>query len=144
MTTVPASDHLARYCGRLKLNEQGKPEASAFLREDPPEGYVSMDWLENLHPHHRTTQLQRARQALRRRKMGVGSTAMLAVCAVQDVQTACADAGVPISIKTTGDPDDPSHTGIYRSLLDAPQVAMLLAEEVDHRMYPAVPRRKPA
>ena len=139
MTSVPPSDHLARYCGRLKLNEQGKPDASAFLREDPPENYVSMDWLENLHPNHRTTQLQRARQALKRRKVGLGATAMLAVCAVQEVQTACANEGISISISTTGDPDDPSHTGIYRDLLDAPQVAMLLAEEVGHRMYPAVP-----
>ena len=149
MTTVPPDDHLSKYCGSKKLNEQGKPDASAFLKfkkekPDEPETYVSMDWLECLHPHHRTTQLQRVRQALKQRGMCLGATAMLAVSDVRAIHAACANKGISITIQTTGEPDDPSHTGIYRDLAHAAQVAAMLAEDGCHRMYPAVPQRRTA
>ena len=146
VSQVDDTDHLARYCGFKKLNPDGSPSpaASLLLTKDfephpnleDPRPFLSTDWLEFFHKQDRGAQIKGVLKALGK-KIKVGATSKLAVVNVRDVKVKCAAEGYQVEIKTTGEIDDPSHTGIYGyQHANNEEVAAILALQVDHRLFP--------
>ena len=145
MIPLKDTDHIARYCGFKKLNPDGSPSPAAFLLTpkdfEPkptladPRPFLSTDWLEFFHKHDRGTQLKGVLSALRK-KIEVGATSKLAVFNVGDAKTKCEAGGFSVEVKTTGENDDPSHTGIYGYEHANEEVAAIFALQVRHSLLP--------
>lgn len=79
ITQVPATDHIARYCG-LKYQQNGVPQATAFrLDVGKGEPYLSVNWLERLSAAGRAIQIAALRNTFRRKGFNLGANALFAV-----------------------------------------------------------------
>lgn len=121
--SVPVDHHVVRTVGKGKcdLALDGHTivvESGVFLpREDyplgtGPEPYVSVDWLESFSGNLRE-QLNKVRDAVLTRGRAVGRQARLATILVDNVLKAAKTENRTVIVSTTGDVDDPSHSGIY-------------------------------
>ena len=146
MTLLDDTHHIARYFGFKKQNADGSPSPAAFLLSDKdfkpkpniadPRPFLSTNWLEIFHKQDRAAQIKGVIDSLKAKNMGLGATANFAVFNVLDAKTKCEAEGFPIEIKTTGEIDDPSHTGIYGLEHVNQDVAAILALQVKHSLSP--------
>ena len=137
LNPLAATDYIARLYGFRQRDERGYPSPAAFtLRLDEGEDFLSSTWMEYFHPNCKNDQVQDALAALRAKRT-VGIEARLAVMNIGDVLQSCADADTLVEIKTTGEVDDPSHTGIYGYTHVNDEVAAILARRVKHQIHSA-------
>jgi hypothetical protein len=119
---LPDEHHFTRYVEFLKIHPsfdgKRRVESNCFLpRPDHPLGtgpekFVSVDWLEHFQGSTRQ-QLDQIRNALQERRRKVSRSGGFAVVNVFDTKTAGLNNGRTLRVRTTGEPDDPSHSGIY-------------------------------
>jgi len=114
---VPDSDNVTRLCSKTQLNEDGWPEATAFLLKTN-EPYLSVNWLEHVRLEDREQQIAEVRRVLNR-KRDVRASARLALLNVGQARAAVLS-GTPnrVAIEVRHEPEDgpledPSHAGIY-------------------------------
>ncbi len=124
MTSQPLPDehHIARYVSASKIypSFDGKPrvDSDRFLpRPDHPPGagpeeFIAVDWLEHFQGSPRQ-QLDQVRNAIQVRGITVSLYGGFAVVNVFDTKSAGLNNGRTLWVRTTGEPDDPSHSGIY-------------------------------
>jgi len=120
--SLPDEHHITRYVGPLKIHPsfdgKRRVESDRFLpRPDHPPGtgpeeFVSVDWLEHFQGSTRQ-QLDQVRNAIQGRGIIVSRYGGFAVVNVFDTKTAGFNNGRTLWVRTTGEPDDPSHSGIY-------------------------------
>ena len=137
LNELAGSDHIARLYGKSKRNPDGTPSPAAFLLrldEPEPEDFLSNVWLQYFHRMCRQQQIDDVFRALKR-KRGVPSQSRLAVFNILDTLGRCADEGIFVEVKLTGEEDDPSHAGIYGYVEYNEEVAQILSEEVSHQIY---------
>ena len=120
---IPRNHHVVRTVGKHKcdLALDGHTitvESGVFLpREDyplgfGPEPFVSVDWLEYFSGSLQK-QLGRVRDAVAARGRTVGKQARLATVLVDNVHKAARMGNKTVIVSTTGEVNDPSHSGIY-------------------------------
>ncbi len=145
---VPVDNHVVRTVGKDKWDfaEDGTTvvlESGVFLpRLDHPLGtgpepYVSVDWLEHFAGSLRE-QLDRVRDAVAARRTSgkVGKHSRLGMVAVYDVYESSSTEGKTLSVRTTGDPNDLSHSGIYGLDPSDDKIAQEIARRcVAHKAY---------
>ena len=54
MTQLPDADHVARYCPKKKITEDGRITGAAFQLRESDKGSLSTNWLERLKLSSRT------------------------------------------------------------------------------------------
>ena len=125
MTSQPLPDehHITRYVGFLKIHSsfdgKRRVESSCFLpRPDHPPGtgpeeFVSVDWLEHFQGTSRRQQLDQVRNALQERGRTVSRQGGFAVVNVFEAKTAGLNNSRTLWVRTIGEQNDPSHSGIY-------------------------------
>ena len=142
---LSSNHNVARYCGPKSLRgTDGLPSRDAFLLRTIHgnlEEYLSTNWLEHFHQSERPIQLAGVRQSLSR-NLTLSRNGKLAVLNIGASTALCkSKAQVDIQFRTTGEPDDPSHTGIYgynKPTRNA-KVATVLADAVKaNEVYPAL------
>src|SRR6266498_5031957 len=129
---LPNSDHIARYCPPGKCDESGNPSGTAFMLR-PNERFLSVDWLEILHPTSRGTQIDRLRTALSRR-LAVRKTAKIAVLWISSTcDYVLNNTGDRRQLEVRHHPydDDPSHSGIHNIRDDDSLIADLIAQLIE-------------
>lgn len=139
---VPDKDHIARYCGGAKIDEDGNVTGPCFeLRSE--EEYLSVNWLELLHSTNRTTQLEALRDVFTSKGMRLGATAKFAVHQVGKIRehirsetTDVRELRVLHEPIDEGDIKDLSHCGVYDMRPDADLIADLVAQIINET-YPA-------
>ena len=113
---LPGADHISRYCGYAKLNEDGSAAPGAFML-GPGHEHLSVHWLEFFRVSDRDQQIQCVRDtaALKR-----GSTAKFAVMNVGEVkeyvrqESSGSKATLQIRHWPSEDSaDDVAHSGIF-------------------------------
>ena len=120
---IPDDHSIVRQLGKEKweLADDGvtvEIDSEAFLpRADFPEGtgpekYVSVHWLEYFRGTLRQ-QLDQVRAAIEARGRTVGQQAKFGVAIVESVHKAAQLQNKLVDVCTTGEIEDPSHTGIY-------------------------------
>ncbi len=120
---APAIHHVVRTVGKNKCDValDGRTvivESGVFLpRKDYPPGpgpepYVSVDWLEYF-PGNLRRQLIQVRDAVTTRGRTVGQQARLATVLVNHIHRAAKTDNKAVVVSTTGEVNDPSHSGIY-------------------------------
>lgn len=124
MTSRPLPDehHVTRYVGATKIypsfDGQRRVYNDLFLpRPDHPPGtgpeeFVSVDWVEHFQGGLRQ-QLDQVRNAVQERGRIVSRHGGFAVVNVFYTKTAGLNNGRTLWVRTTGEPHDPSHSGIY-------------------------------
>ena len=120
MVVTPSNQHelsphenVARHRRPRDIDENGILSSNAFLLRNA-ESYVSVNWLEYFHPSDRAIQLTAVRRSLIEKGRTVKSNDLLIVLNVGVATERCkAKLGLDLGFITLGEPDDPSHTGIY-------------------------------
>lgn len=104
------------------------------------EEFLSTNWLEHFHLSERIEQLEGVKLALTNKGFQIRPTASFAVLNVGFSISSCKDLlALDIFFSTTGEPADPSHTGIYGYISQNARVAALLAKSVSPtEVYPAI------
>jgi hypothetical protein len=120
---LPDEHHFTRYVGASKIypsfDGKRRVDSDRFLpRPDYPPGagpeeFVSVDWLEHFQGISRRQQLDQVCNALQGRGITVSRYGGFAVVNVFETKTAGLNNGRTLRVRTTGEPDDPSHSGIY-------------------------------
>lgn len=125
MTSQPLPDehHITRYVGASKIypsfDGKRRVDSNRFLpRPDYPPGtgpeeFVSVDWLEHFQGISRRQQLDQVCNALQGRGIAVSRYGGFAVVNVLETKTAGFNNGRALRVRTTGEQNDPSHSGIY-------------------------------
>ena len=136
---LPARDSVARYCRPRAVLSDGRPARAAFMLR-PGEAYLSANWLEYFHADDRPAQLDGVRRALAGKGFRMSRAARFAVLNVGVAVDACRDlVEAPIRFIALGEPQDPSHTGIYGyTVHDAAVAAALAGAVVADGVYPAI------
>ena len=134
---VPDLDHIAHYCGGANVYEDGTIDGVAFrLRRqtDGPEQYLSVNWLEHLHPADRERQLANLRLIFSSKGWTLSASSRFAVHQVRAlidyVQSNSPDHRL-LSVRHEPLANDASHCGIYGYELEDDIVADLIAEAVE-------------
>lgn len=124
---IRSEHHVVRTVGKQKWEEIETKEGTVVVVNDDvflpradyppgsgPEEYVSADWLENFSGGLRK-QLDQVREAVaaRRTTRKVGRQSQLAVVLVNDIHSTASKHSKTVSVATTGEKTDPSHSGIY-------------------------------
>ncbi len=114
---IPDGDNVTRLCSFTQLNEEGWPEAAAFvLKTNEP--YLSVNWLESLRIENRADQIIEVLRVLATKRK-VAASAKLALFNVGEAKAAVlagTEDRLEISFRhepEDGNPSDPSHAGIY-------------------------------
>ena len=131
------SHTVARYCRKRDIAEDGIPMEGAFrLREN--ERYLSTNWLEYFHRADRSFQIACVIQSLSAKGRTVVNSASFAMLNVGAAIVVCKSRlGLDLQFVTLGEPDDPSHTGIYGYIEHNAKAATVLAKSVDpNEVYP--------
>jgi hypothetical protein len=134
---VPSQDHIARLCGGAKLDDDRNVTGACFLPRLNEE-YLSVNWLEPLHPEDRTVQLTSLRQVLAG-KVTLGAKAKLAVLNVGEVRNhVLRESPDRRKLRVLHEPEanDAFHCGIYDIEPDPYLIADLIVEVV-REVYPA-------
>ncbi len=136
---LPDTDHISRYCPFGSLLDGGEVTGTSFLlRRDPKreEEYLSVNWLEHLRLDNRTAEIAEVRRVLST-KRSLGGKAKIAVLNVgntkDNVRQKSPDRRDLRILHRPNEPPefpDPSHSGIFDTLLDEQLVAELIAESV--------------
>ena len=136
---LSGSDSVARYCRPRALLSDGRPARAAFMLR-PGEEYLSTNWLEHFHATDRPAQLDGVRQALAGKGFRMSRAARFAVLNVGAAADMCRDLlDAPIRFIALGEPQDPSHTGIYGYTAHNTAVAAALAGAVaSNALHPAI------
>lgn len=144
---IPIDNHVVRTVGKEKwdwaqtnLGVTVAVASEVFLpRADYPPGTgpeecVSVDWLECFSGGLRE-QLNQVRDAVASRSWKVGRNAQFAVVVVDDVHQSAKKSGKSVDVRTVGEVDDPSHSGIY----GLEPTDHIIAQEIARRAaaYPA-------
>lgn len=135
---LPPSHHIARYCRRRDVRNNGTVSPAAFeLR--PGEEYLSTNWLEHFHGSSRQTQIAGVRQALADKNFRVNRTSSFAILNIGAAVNACKTGlNLDITIIALGESHDPSHAGIFGYTEYNTDAADLLAKSVSaNEIYPA-------
>lgn len=110
---LASSHHVARYCRRRDIRNDGSVSPAAFQIR-PGEEYLSTNWLEYFHDYARLIQIVGARQALADKGFRVSPSASFVALNVGDSITLCRqNLNVIIRFIVLGEAHDPSHTGIF-------------------------------
>jgi hypothetical protein len=139
MIPLPISDHIARYCSKLRCDENGKPTGTAFYLR-PTDSYLSVDWL-NILSGSRQEQIEQVREVISKRlKISIfGRIAVLKIGSICDY--VAKNTGDKRILKVLHHPDGehcgPSHSGIHDMIIDMEIIADLIAEVIEET-YPAV------
>lgn len=129
------SHNVLRHSRPRDIDPDGVLSANAFLIRDG-EHYLSTSWLEYFHGSDRSIQVSRACQDLRKKRT-VKRGDPLIVLNVGIAVSTCKAQDLDIQFINFGEPDDPSHTGIY-GLTRASDAARILAQSVrPAEVYPA-------
>ena len=130
------SHHVARYCRRRDVRDNGTVTPAAFeLRRG--ETYLSTNWLENFHASHRQTQIAGVLQALADKGFRTSRTASFAVLNVGATVNGCKSGlNLDIQIIALGEAHDPSHAGIFGYTEHNTDAAATLARQVGE-VHPA-------
>lgn len=99
-----------------------------------PERYVSVDWLEYFDGTLRQ-RLNQVRDAVEARGRTVGRQARFAAVLVRSVHEAAQKGSKEVDVRTTGDVEDPSHSGIFGLEPDDNVIAQEIARRAT--AYPA-------
>lgn len=113
--SVPAGDHIARYCGASHVDEDGEIDGSAFrLRRN--EEYLSVNWLEFLDSESET-QLELLREVYRKKFERVGTNAKIAkLNTSQLIEFVRTESPSSVQLEIRHKPERPvdlSHCGIF-------------------------------
>lgn len=129
---VPDTDHVTRLCGGAQINEDGLPEATAFLLRVGEE-FLSVNWLEHLSLANRDEEIAEVLRVLGTKRK-VGATAKLALLNVGAARIAVRE-GTDNALEITclhepenEPPIDASHSGFYN--LPLPDVEITAAERL--------------
>ncbi len=132
---IPPDHHVSRYCGGGSLSKYGEVTGPSFFLKDDEE-YLSVNWLELLKLGDRNSEIEEVRRVLGT-KLGVGSTAKIAVLNVGDTQDHVRQNSqdhrdLRILHRPDEPPDKPdlSHSGIFDTKEDEQLIAELIAEKV--------------
>ena len=121
--------NVARYFGPRKIIN-GTVAYDVFLLR-AGEDFLSTNWLEYFHPTNRQLQVAAVQDALESKGFRVGRNGRFAILnvdtVVQQVYRAC---NVLLNFRLLGQPNDPSHTGIFGYSTDDTDVAESLANLV--------------
>jgi hypothetical protein len=113
--TIPDEHHLSRHAGFrsiISLPNGSRIVSSHLFRLKEGEEYISVDWLEYFQCDYRE-RLDRIRNALEARYRIVGVKSGLAIVNIHEIKIAGRNNQRELSVMTTGDQNDPSHSGIY-------------------------------
>lgn len=148
---IPSDDQIARavkkdWWSEVNTAEGTKVEISsdAFKprRDHPPgtgpEENVSVDWIE-FFPGDLSEQLKQVCDAVSVRGRKVGGMAQFAVVVVQNVFAAGTKGGKQLVVKTLGETNDPSHSGIFGLAPDDEIISQEIARLA--HSYPAFPEK---
>ena len=133
---LASSHHVARYCRRRDIRNNGAVSPAAFeLR--PGEEYLSTNWLEYFRNLDRQSQIAGVRRALTDKGFRIMPSAAFAVLNVGDATDACqTELNRSIQFVALGEPHDPSHTGIFGYTIADTDTAAALAKTV-REVHPA-------
>lgn len=119
---IPNAHHIARHAGFRSIytldNGQRRVLAKIFLprSKDPdgsgPEKYLSVDWLEYFNGNLRQRLDQIRCVLINKRGRNVGSQSFFAIVNVGNIKEIGQNYNKNLLVKTTGDPQDPSHSGV--------------------------------
>ena len=120
---VPDDHHVARYCPKSKLGEDGQARPTAFmLKVDKSEKSLSVNWLEHLEISERADKISELREVYKRKRYTVTPTSKFAVLQVGRTieyvwRNTNGDHLISAIHEPVGPPEfdheDPSHSGIY-------------------------------
>jgi hypothetical protein len=132
---IPGTDHVCRFCGQKKCDDDGRPLGAAFrLRPPPTDLYLSTNWLECTGASSRADQLAIIRQHLTNKGIKLTAHGRLAVLHLQTVidyvRSNAPDARTLTAHHEKIVPSDPSHSGIYGYTADDDLIADLIAQVV--------------
>jgi hypothetical protein len=134
---VPDADHIARYCGRAKLDENGRPTGQAFRLRKSSQGiepFLSVNWLEHLSSGDRSEQIDALRAAFAgKARFTVAASARFAVHqvgALRDYVHQESPDNRNLTILHHPEPDDPSHAALHGLQEDDDLIAELIADIV--------------
>jgi hypothetical protein len=140
---VPDADHIARYCGRAKLDDDGRPTGQAFRLCTSSQGiepFLSVNWLEHLSTGARSEQIDALRAAFAaKERFKVAASARFAVHQVGElcdyIHRESPD-NRKLTVLHHPEPDDPSHAALHGLKEDDDLIGELIAEVV-RDTYPA-------
>lgn len=135
---LPPQDHIARYCGRQQISEDGQIAPTAFhLKSD--EDYLSVQWLEILEQPDRISEMTEVRRLLSL-GLNMGSTAQITVLNVGEVCKHVEEAA-GLGIRVLHEPvvNNLSHSGIHDTAQDEALISELIVECI-LETHPAVER----
>jgi|SRR6185436_8184261 len=108
------NDHVSRYCSGGRLTSTGKPSGAAFtFNTNPPEEFLSVNWLEYFAGLTPDQQLAEIRKALEATGLTLRRTGRFALYTVQTIIDNFPSAGTAVTVLHWPEPDDPSHSGIF-------------------------------
>ena len=133
---LASSHHVARYCRRRDIRNNGAVSPAAFEFR-PGEEYLSTNWLEYFRNLDRQSQIAGVRRALTDKGFRIRPSAAFAVLNVGDATDACqTELNRSIQFVALGEPHDPSHTGIFGYTVADTDTAAALAKTV-REVHPA-------
>ena len=127
---LSSDDHVVRHGRPRDIVSPGVLSSNAFLlRNDEP--FLSTNWVEYFHPSDRGIQILAVRDSLIAKDRTVKPNDLFIVLNVGVATNSCkARLGLDLRFVTLGEPDDPSHTGIYGIVSNLVNVASELAASV--------------
>ena len=136
---IRGADHVARYCPKRKLEDDGTPAPGAFELRDNDEGCLSVNWLECFGGKTVADNIPYAREELRRHYT-TKKSGKLAVLNVDVARRAVKETlKVDISVRSDPQDDHRSHACVGGYSTNNNDVATTLSEMVGERdMYSAV------
>ena len=128
---IPDTDHVARYCRKTAINEEGRPTGLAFLPK-PHDTRLSVSWLENTGCAGRDAQVQTARMALAA-ELTLAKSGQMAVLHIEKTRTRVTDESADkrcLHFSHEPTQKNPYHSGIGNFSADDVVIADLIAEVV--------------
>ena len=131
--SIPDTDHVVRHTKGSNVHETGRVSGAAFMLRatTPPEEYLSVNWLEHLHPTDIAIQTEKVRaefaanlklsRTQRLLRLGIGNTRQYVAQKMEGRSLAFHHEALPTSA---------SHSGIYDCRPDQEMIADLIAETV--------------
>lgn len=131
---IADTDHVARYCKKTAIAENGRPTPKAFmLREN--EAFLSVNWLEYYRSLSLNKQLDKIRKSF---PLKLTDSAKFATINVGKTKAYVKDnCGINLSILHEPSPKNKSHAGIHGYRFEDDMTAALIAEMVQD-VYPGV------
>jgi len=137
---IPDTDHVARYCRKETLNDEGFPDGTAFRLRPGKDRYVSVNWLEHFGTTDKNAQLASIRADM---QIKPGAQAKLAVLNVRETRDYVKNKDLEhlsLCFLHEPEPDDLSHSGIHNLPLndkDRQEILADLIAECARECYPA-------